>query len=65
MERQTMDIKTKSKTLSLISLACTALLFGCGSDGKDGEDGPNGEIGLSVGQANELVTTITDRKSVV
>ncbi|MDX1281236.1 OmcA/MtrC family decaheme c-type cytochrome [Shewanella colwelliana] len=54
-----MDIKTKSKTLSLISLACTALLFGCGSDGKDGEDGPNGEIGLSVGQANELVTTIT------
>ncbi len=54
-----MDIKRKGSKLSFIALTCSALLLGCGSDGKDGEDGQDGEIGFSVAQANELVANIT------
>ena len=54
-----MDIKRKGSKLSFIALTCSALLLGCGSDGKDGEDGQDGEVGFSVSQANELVTNIS------
>ncbi|WP_028772339.1 OmcA/MtrC family decaheme c-type cytochrome [Shewanella waksmanii] len=54
-----MELQRKGLTHSLLALTCSALLFGCGSDGKDGEDGQDGEVGFSVSQANELRSTIT------
>ena len=53
-----MDIKRKSSTLSLIALTCSALLFGCGSDGKDGEDGKDGVIGVNIDSTTTLSANI-------
>ncbi len=54
-----MDIKRKSSTLSLIALTCSALLLGCGSDGKDGEDGKDGVIGVNIDSTATLSASIT------
>ncbi|WP_394147845.1 OmcA/MtrC family decaheme c-type cytochrome [Shewanella atlantica] len=54
-----MDIKRKCSALSVVALTCSALLLGCGSDGKDGEDGKDGVIGVDIDTTTTLSANIT------
>ena len=54
-----MDITTKGTAWSIVALTCSALLFGCGSDGKDGEDGPDGPIGVNIDATSSIMAEFT------
>lgn len=54
-----MDIKAKGTPWSVIALACSTLLIGCGSDGDDGKDGVDGPIGVNIDSTSTIMAEFT------